>query len=124
MTNEQLTQSVVSLLEFKAKTEEELGMFKNMLLTMRDDIKATKSLTEDVHIMAVNMQNMQKSQDEINKKLEETDKKVDVLSSKEFIEYKENKKIAKQNLISKGISALTGALITGGVWLLSMYFKG
>ena len=116
MTNEQLTQTVIELTAYKAKAEEEHTMFKSMLQNMRDDLKETKKLAEDVHIMAINMQNMQKT-------LEETNRKVDALSSKEFIEYKENKKIVKQNIISKGVSALVGVLLTGGAWLLSMYFN-
>ena len=105
MTNEQLTQSIMDLTVYKAKAEEEHDMFKSMLKTMRDDIKATKTLTEDVHIMAINMQNMQKT-------LEETKKKVDALSSQEFIEYKENKKVIKQNIINKIVGFVLGIILT------------
>ena len=93
MTNEQITQAVIGLVAYRAKAEEEHETFKSMLKTMRDDIKATKTLTEDVHIMALNMQNMQKT-------LEETNQKVNDLSSKDFIEYKENKKLVKDKIIS------------------------
>lgn len=105
MTNEQLTETVVDLVAYKAKAEEEHEMFKSMLKTMRDDIKATKSLTEDVHIMALNMQNMQKT-------LEETNKKVDALTSQEFMEYKENKKAIKQNIINKIVGFVLGIILT------------
>ena len=74
-------------------------------------------LAEDVHIMAVNMKNMQKAQDEMNKK-------VDALTSKEFMEYKETKKLVKQNIINKVTGGIVGAVITGLVWFLTMYFKG
>lgn len=117
MTNEQLTEKVIELVAYKEKAQEEHETFKNMLMTMRDDLKETKSLAEDVHIMAINMQNMQKT-------LEETNKKVDSLTSKEFLEYKENKKLVKQNIINKVTGGVVGAVITGIVWLVTMYFKG
>lgn len=117
MTNEQLTQNVIDLVAYKAKAEEEHDMFKSMLKTIQEDIKDTKALAEDVHIMAINMQNMQKT-------LEETNRKVDALSSQEFIDYKENKKLIKQNIITKVTSAIVGAVIGIGVMLLTLYFKG
>ena len=117
MTNEQLTQNVIDLVAYKAKAEEEHDVFKNMLQTMRDDIKDTKALAEDVHIMAINMQNMQKT-------LEETNRKVDALSSQEFIDYKENKKLIKQNIITKVTSAIVGAGIAIVGMLLTEYLKG
>ena len=98
MTNEQLTENVVSLIAYKAKAEEEHYLFKSMLETLKEDIQTTKTLTEDVHIMAINMETMQKVQDEMNKK-------VDALTSKEFLEYKENKKIIKDKVISAFIGA-------------------
>ena len=117
MTNEQLTNAVIDLVAYKAKAEEEHKMYDSLLKEIQVDVKATKSLAEDVHIMAINMQNMQKT-------LEETNKKVDALSSKEFVEYKENKKLIKQNLINKLSGGIFGAIITGVIWLLSLYFKG
>ena len=90
---------------------------KQAIENLTEDIKATKSLAEDVHIMAINMQNMQKT-------LEETNKKVDSLTSKEFMEYKENKKLIKQNVISKLTGGVVGAVITALIWLATMYFKG
>ena len=117
MTNEQLTQTVIDLVAYKAKAEEEHRMYDAILNEIQVDVKATKSLAEDVHIMAINMQNMQKT-------LEETNKKVDALSSKEFVEYKENKKLIKQNFINKLSGGLIGAVLTGIVWLVSLYFKG
>lgn len=114
MTNEQLTKNVVDLIAYKAKAEEEHGLFRAMLQTIKEDVQATKTLTEDVHIMAINMESMQKAQDEINKK-------VDALTSKEFVEYKENKKLIKQNLTSAAIGALGTALITFIVWLIKEF---
>lgn len=121
MTNEQLTQNVVDLVAYKAKAEEEHRMFESMLKRLQDNMNIFSKLVEDVHIMAINMQNMQKSLEETNKKLEETNQKVDALSSKEFLEYKENKKTIRQNIISKLTSSVTGAFIMGLIWLLTEY---
>lgn len=117
MTNEQLTQNIVELLNYKAKAEEEHKMFESMLKAIQEDIKTTKNLTEDVHIMAINMENMQKVQDEMNKK-------VDALTSKEFLEFKETKKLVKQNIISKITGGIVGAALTVLVWILTVYFAG
>ena len=109
MTNEQLTQEVIKLAEHQAKCDAERD---NILITieeLREDIKTTKSLAEDVHIMAINMKSMEQAQSDTNKKLAETNKKVDALSSQEFLDYKENKKIIKNNIIS----AIGGAVGTG-----------
>lgn len=117
MTNEQLTKEVMYLKEHQAKSIAEHEKFELILKELQEDVKSTKALAEDVHIMAINMQNMQKAQ-------EETNKKVDALSSKEFVEYKENKKLLKQNLINKVSGGLIGAILTGIAWLVSLYFKG
>lgn len=114
MTNEQLTQKVVDLEEFKGKSEAEHERFKAVLVELQEDVRATKNLAEDVHIMAINMQNMQKTQDEMNKK-------VDALSSKEFIEYKENKKAIKSQIISIIIGSI-GTLVLGFIgWLFTQF---
>ncbi len=99
MTNEQLTQEVLKLAEEQAKgiAEHEridtvLNNHQSEIDVMREDIKATKTLAEDVHVMAINMQNMQKT-------LDDTSKKVDALASQEFVTYKENKKLIKDKVI-------------------------
>lgn len=124
MTNEQLTQEVMNLKEGQAKAIAEHEKFELILKELQDDVKSTKALAEDVHIMAINMQNMQKAQESMQKAQEETNKKVDALSSKEFLEYKENKKLIKQNVISKITSGIVGAFLTGVLWLMTNYFKG
>lgn len=116
MTNEQLTQELISIKEHQAKCDAERDNILAAIKGMQEDIKTTKNLAEDVHIMAINMQNMQKKQEEMNKK-------VDALTSKEFVEYKESKKIIKQNVISKITGAVTGAVITGLIWLLVTYMN-
>lgn len=123
MTNEQLTQELISIKEHQAKNDAERDNILTAIKGMQEDIKTTKNLAEDVHIMAINMQNMQKAMEDNNQKLEETNRKVDALSSKEFVEYKESKKIVKQNIISKVTGAITGALIIGLVWLLVTYIN-
>lgn len=114
MTNDQLTQEVVRLMEYQAQAKAEHEHFHSLLSEIQEEVKTTKSLAEDVHIMAINMQNLQKAQ-------EETNKKVDVLSNKEFTEYNENKKIVKQNILS----AVLGAIMTVGIgtigWIIKTY---
>jgi hypothetical protein len=67
--------------------------------------------------MAVNMENMQKAQDEMNKK-------VDALTSKEYVEYKETKKLIKQNIINKITGGIIGVVLTGLAWITTLYFSG
>lgn len=117
MTNEQLTKEIINLKEQQAKSIAEHEKFEMILKELQEDIKSTKSLAEDVHIMAINMKNMQKTQDEMNKK-------VDALTSKEFVEYKENKKLVKQNIINKVTSGIIGAILTIVIFLISLYIKG
>lgn len=116
MTSEQITQEIMNLKEHQAKAQAEHEKFEMILSEIQEEVKSTKSLAEDVHIMAINMQNLQKVQ-------EETNRKVDALSSKEYVEYKENKKLIKQNVISKITGTVTGVVITGLAWLLSVYFN-
>lgn len=116
MTNEQLTQEVMNIKEQQAKSIAEHEKFELILKEIQEEVKSTKALAEDVHIMAINMQNMQKAQ-------EETSRKVDALTSKEYVEYKENKKIIKQNIISKVTGTVTGIIITGLAWLITLYFN-
>lgn len=116
MTNEQLTQEVMNLKEHQAKAQAEHEKFEMILSELQEDIKSTKSLAEDVHIMALNMQNLQKAQ-------EETSRKVDALSSKEFIEYKESKKLVKQNIISKITTTVITIILGGLAFLFGLYMK-
>lgn len=61
MTTEQLTQEVMNLKEQQAKSQAEHEKFELILSEIQEEVKSTKSLAEDVHIMALNMQNMQKN---------------------------------------------------------------
>ena len=116
MTNEQLTQEVMNLKEHQARADGEHEKFEMILTEIQEEVKSTKSLAEDVHIMALNMQNMQKT-------LEETNRKVDALSSKEFIEYKESKKLVKQNIISKITTTVVTIILGGLAFLFGLYMK-
>ena len=117
MTNEQLTERVIELLAHREKAEEEHRIFRETLNKMQNSMDTFTKLAEDVHIMALNMENMQKAQDDINKK-------VDALSSKEFLEYKETKKLIKQNLVNKLSGGIIGAVLTGITWFCTWYFAG
>lgn len=112
MTNEQLTKEVLRLSEEQAKSVAEHEKLELILQELQADVKSTKTLAEDVHILAINMENMQKAQDEMNKK-------VDALTSKEFVEYKENKKQVKNQIIS----GLTGAGITVFIGFIGFLIK-
>ena len=104
MTNEQLTQEFLKLAEHQAKCDAEKENMLMIIEELKEDIKSTKALAEDVHIMAINMKAMQET-------LTDTIKKVDAISSKEFVEYKENKKIIKQNILNKVVGTLIGIII-------------
>lgn len=117
MTNEQLTQEVIKLAEHQAKCDAERENILNIVEELREDIKATKSLAEDVHILAINMESMQKTMDE-------TKSTVDALSSKEFLEYKENKKIIKNNILSTFAGAVGTGLLVLIIWFITNFMKG
>lgn len=114
MTNEQLTQEVIKLAEHQAKCDAERESMLSIIEELREDVKTTKSLAEDVHILAINMETMQKTVDETNKK-------VDALDSKEYSEYKENKKLIKQNISSAVIGALMGFGLSLIAWVIRFY---
>ena len=67
MTNEQLTQAVIDLTAYKAKAEEEHDMFKSMLTRLQDNMKTFTKLAEDVHILAISIDTMQKTLESTNK---------------------------------------------------------
>lgn len=114
MTNDQLTQEVVRLMEYQAQAKAEHEHFHCLLSEIQEEVKSTKSLAEDVHIMAINMKNMQET-------LNETNKKVDTLSNKEFTEYNENKKILKQNILSAVLGAIMAVGIGAIGWVIKTY---
>lgn len=105
MTNEEITKDLMNLKERQIKNDTKIDNVINIIEELREDVKSTKNLTEDVHIMAINMANMQKT-------LEETNKKVDTLAQKDFKEYESNKKIVKDKIIS-AVAGVIGTAIMG-----------
>lgn len=116
MTNEQLTQEIMNIKEQQAKAEGEHATFKLILKELQEDVRTTKNLAEDVHIMALNMKSMQET-------LNDTNKKVDAITSKEFVEYKENKKLVKQKMLSAVIGAIAGFGIGLISWLIKDFIE-
>lgn len=117
MTNEQLTEHILELEKYKAKAEQEHESFRATLEKIQDSLDVFNKLAEDVHIMANNMANMQKT-------LETTEKKVDSIMSEEFLEYKENKKKIKEKILDKVIGAILGVIGSAIVFFGTMFFKG
>ena len=124
MTNEQLTKEVMKLTEHQAKCDAERENIIMIIEELREDVKSTKSLAEDVHIMAVEMKTLHQAQTDTNRQLAETNKKVDAISSQEFFEYKENKKILKNNIISAIGGSIGTGLLALIIWFVSNFMKG
>lgn len=116
MTVEQLTEEVMQLRENQIKSELKLDNALQLVSELREDIKSTKKLAEDVHIMAINMSNMQKT-------LEETNKKVDALSQKDYKEYESNKKIVKDKIISAVAGAIGTTVVGLIIWAIQNFAK-
>lgn len=60
MTTDQLTQDVMELKEHQFKNDTKIDNVMEIIKELKDDVKSTKNLAEDVHIMAVNISNMKK----------------------------------------------------------------
>ena len=117
MTNEQLTAEIINLREHQTKIDSDYEHVMSLLKELQEDVRTTRNLAEDVHILAINMENIQKSQEQINKK-------VDALTSKEYTEYTENKKLVKQNLISGVLGAVVTSAIALVGWVITKFIKG
>lgn len=116
MTNEEITKDLMNLKERQIKNDTKIDNVINIIEELREDVKSTKNLTEDVHIMAINMSNMQKT-------LEETNKKVDALSQKDFNEYESNKKIVKDKIISAVAGAIGTTIVGLMIWVIKNFAK-
>lgn len=116
MTNEEITKDLMNLKERQIKNDTKIDNVINIIEELREDVKSTKNLTEDVHIMAINMSNMQKT-------LEETNKKVDALSQKDFKEYESNKKIVKDKIISAVAGAIGTTIVGLMIWVIKNFAK-
>lgn len=116
MTNEELVKDLMNVKERQIKNDTKIDNIINVINELREDVKSTKNLTEDVHIMAINMSNMQKT-------LEETNKKVDALSQKDFNEYENNKKIVKDKVISAIAGAIGTTVVGLIIWAIQNFAK-
>lgn len=112
MTVEQLTQEYIKLAEHQAICDVERQNMLAVIDELKEDVKSTKTLTEDVHIMAINLTNMQKTLNETNNKVEE-------LTQKDYNNYINAKKVVKQNIIS----GFTGAAVTVIITVIGLLFK-
>lgn len=116
MTNEELVKDLMNVKERQIKNDTKIDNIMNVINELREDVKSTKKLTEDVHIMAINISNMQKT-------LEETNKKVDALSQKDFNEYESNKKIVKDKVISAIAGAIGTTVVGLIIWAIQNFAK-
>ena len=114
MNNEQLTQELIAIKAQQAKSIAEHDKFDLLFKELQEDVRYTKTLAEDVHIMAINMERMQTT-------LDETSKTVSELVSKEAKEYDENKKLIKQNIISTLAGAVGTGLIALIIWAIKTF---
>lgn len=116
MNTEQLTMELIALKERQTKLEYEQNTILDVITDLKTDIKTTKALAEDVHIMAINMENMKKT-------LDDTNKKVDALNNKDFEEYKDTKKQIKGHIIS-AIAGAGGTFVIGLIsWLIQSFIN-
>lgn len=127
MSPEQLTQKFIELSENQARYEAMCSADKEKILlliqelkedikTTKEDVKATRKLTEDVHMLASSMQDMKEEQKEINRK-------VNALSSEEFLAYKENKRLIKNTIIGAIFGAVGVGLLYAIIWFLTNFVK-
>lgn len=101
MTPEAIQEKIIELAEHQAMCDAERKRVLEVITELKEDMKATKTLTEDIHVLAVNMENMQKT-------LDGAVKKIDAIEKKDYNEYKESKRIIKNNVLS----GFTGAIVT------------
>lgn len=120
MTNEQLTQEVLKLAEHQAAYEARCESEKENILIwineIKEDVNTTKTLTEAVHIMAVDIKNMQEE-------IGNTRKNVEDLIKKDYNNYEENKKIVKNTILGKITDAIITAIIVGISTLSVIYIN-
>lgn len=127
MSPEQLTQKFIELSEHQARYEAMYSADKEKMLLLiqelkedikstKEDVKATRKLTEDVHMLASSMQDMKEEQKEINRK-------VNALSSEEFLAYKENKRLIKNTIIGAIFGAVGVGLLYAIIWFLTNFVK-
>lgn len=116
MTNDQIIKKIQEITENQIRTEVEMKQMNENLNKLQEGVEVTRQLAEDIHIMAINMENMQKS-------LDNTIKKVEAVEKKDYNNYLESKKVIKNHVLS----GLTGAGVTGIigviVFILTQYIS-
>lgn len=116
MNNEQITEDVMNLKAHQAQNDTKIDNIISAITELKEDVKSTKNLAEDVHIMAINISNMQKT-------LEATNQKVDTLTQKDFKEYEANKKIIKDKILSAVAGGIGTGIIAFGIWFVNNFVK-
>lgn len=117
MTQEQLEEKVATLAENQAVIKEELKDLHKDLDTLTNSMNAVQSLAEEVHILAVNITEMQKT-------LDITIKKVGDIEMAEYNRYKENKKAIKNVIVTGITGTVLSAVIAFCIALATKYIKG
>lgn len=108
MTPESMQEKILELAEHQAICDAERKRVLEVITELKEDVKETKSLTEDIHVLAVNMENMQKT-------LDGAVKKIDAIEKRDYNEYKETKKIIKNNVLS----GIIGAIVTAAIGIIT-----
>lgn len=117
MTPEAMQEKLLELAEHQAKCDVERSQMIIAVNELKEDVKATKTLAEDIHIMAINMENMQKT-------LDNAVKKIDIIERKDYNDYKESKKVIKNNFLSGITGATVSAIIGMVLWVISKMKEG
>ena len=117
MTIEQLEEKIVDMDKTIVKLEVGQDTIMEKVTSLDANMEVIQNLAEDVHIMAINMTNMQ---DTLNK----TVAKVEAVEMADYNRYKETKNKVKGTIITGVVSAI----LTGVIGLVSglaiAYFKG
>lgn len=119
MTNEQLTKEVMEMKAYQEHCKALHESYEQLFKDFREDIKATRDLAENVHLMAQNMQSMQETQSTMKQQL-------DKITSEEFKNYKERKKFLSQQVMGALLGSFMTFIIGVIAWLIMGYlrFKG
>ena len=108
MTPEKIQSEILELQKHQIKCDAEREKIMEVVSELKEDVKTVKDLAEDIHIMAINMENMQRT-------LDNAIKKIDVIEKKDYTEYKERKKIVRDKIIS----GVVGAIVTASIGILT-----
>lgn len=114
MTNEELTREIMEIKEKQIRMDSKHERYDELFKTLQDDIKTTRDLAEDVHVIATNMRHLQSTQDSMKQQL-------DKIVTKDYDTYKERKKL----VVNQIITGITGSILTLAIgvigWLIITY---